>query len=545
MKRDRTQGGLSRRDFIKGAAAGAAVAATGTGLIRSTEAARAPTVTPPVCLTGSGDIALINGRFLTLDKNNTIVGAVTIRNGRFAEIGTVGTLGPCSQTIDLQGRTVIPGLIDDHVHFIRTGTNPGHEVRIIETATSIAELQQMISNRIQELSLPPGEFVTCMGGWNRNGLTERRLPTLSELNAAAPQHPLFLAETGGGGQAVTNSAGSPFFQARGVTVNASTGVLNSAQGFAALQAAQTEAEKLRGTAENMDFAASVGVTMVHDAGQSAFTFDTLAAQYQYAVTLWQQGKLTVRHRLYFNTGNDTGISAMQGRIINNIIRMGDDLWRLNGVGESMLTPRTSPLFIDGCKYAAANGWTLTTHSLLVAENQFQVAAFQAANAEHAIRDLRWSLAHVNSITPDLVQALIAMGAAVTLEGWQYTSTSGGPPYRLLFDSGIHMGGGTDSANVGPFNPWLMIYYMTTGKNNAGTVINPGQQLTRLEALKTYTSGSAWLSFDDDKLGTIETGKLADLAVLSADPLTVSDDGLKKIHSVLTLQAGKVVHSSSS
>lgn len=169
MKRDRTQGGLSRRDFIKGAAAGAAVAATGTGLIRSTEAARAPTVTPPVCLTGSGDIALINGRFLTLDKNNTVVGAVTIRNGRFAEIGTVGTLGPCSQTIDLQGRTVIPGLIDDHVHFIRTGTNPGHEVRIIETATSIAELQQMISNRIQELSLPPGEFVTCMGGWNRNG----------------------------------------------------------------------------------------------------------------------------------------------------------------------------------------------------------------------------------------------------------------------------------------------------------------------------------------------------------------------------------------
>src|ERR1043166_7540761 len=94
MKRNRTQGGLSRRDFIKGAAAaGAAVAATGTGLIRGAEAARAPTVTPPVCLTGSGDIALINGRFLTLDKNNSVVGAVTIRNGRFAEIGPVGTLG--------------------------------------------------------------------------------------------------------------------------------------------------------------------------------------------------------------------------------------------------------------------------------------------------------------------------------------------------------------------------------------------------------------------------------------------------------------------
>ena len=112
---------------------------------------------------------------------------------------------------------------------------------------------------------------------------------------------------------------------------------------------------------------------------------------------------------------------------------------------------------------------------------------------------------------------------------------------MLVDAGLHVGGGTDGTNVGPFNPWLMIYYMTTGRNNSGDLANPGQSVSRLKALQIYTSGSAWHSFDDDQLGMIETGKLADLVVLSDDPLTVSDDKLRKISSVLTLQAGKIVH----
>src|ERR1043166_6379895 len=238
--------GVSRRDFIKGAMAGAAaVAATGSVIPREAEAARAPTVTAPVCLDGTGDIALINGRFLTLDNVNTVVGAITIRGGRIAEVGTVGTLGPCSQTIDLGGRTVIPGLIDDHVHYLRAGMNPGHEVRIIETATSIAELQQMIFDRAR--TVPPGDFITCVGGWNRNGFSERRLPTPSELDAAAPLNPVYLSETNGGNAAVTNSRGIAFFQSRGVTVNAVTGTLAPAQGLAALQAVQTDQDKQRGT----------------------------------------------------------------------------------------------------------------------------------------------------------------------------------------------------------------------------------------------------------------------------------------------------------
>jgi len=179
------------------------------------------------------------------------------------------------------------------------------------------------------------------------------------------------------------------------------------------------------------------------------------------------------------------------------------------------------------------------------QNVAHVEGYRAANAEHPIRNMRWSLAHVNYITPELVQALKEMGAGVTGDAWQYTSdleqVPMGPPWRMLVDSGIQVGGGSDGTGTAGFNPWLTIYYMTTGRINSGEIGNPGQTISRIEALKILTKGSAWHSFDEDKLGTIEIGKLADVAVLSDDPLTVADDKLRKVTSMLTLQAGKIVH----
>ena len=160
-----------------------------------------------------------------------------------------------------------------------------------------------------------------------------------------------------------------------------------------------------------------------------------------------------------------------------------------------------------------------------------------------IDKLRWTLDHVNPINDDQIAAVKALGIGLRLQGWNYTSANpSGPPWRKLVDAGIPLSAGTDSTNVGPFNPWLMIYYMTTMKNNAGTAALPAnQQITRLEALRMYTVGGAFHSFDEDKLGSIEVGKLADLAVLSDDPLSVSDERLKRLRSLLTMQAGKVVH----
>ena len=565
---DRKQTGFSRRDFIKGAglAAGGAVlggAASGTVVEDAAAAATGSLGKGPSACDGLQDLALINGRFLTMDDKDSVVSAVAIRNGRIAEVGRhAQAIGPCAQTINLRGATVIPGLIDSHVHFIRCGLNPGHEVRIIETASSIAELQQMISERAQ--TAPPGEFITCAGGWNRNGLAERRLPTLSELDAAAPQNPVYLTETGGGGAGVTNASGRTFFESNGVTVDATTGVLNAAQGFIALRQAELAddpivSNRLTGTEEVIDFVSGLGMTMVHDVGGNGGfagnpTLFVDLKPYDQALDLWRENDLKVRMRVFLYSDIDPGFDIARTRMDNNLIRLGDDVFGLLGVGERVNVSTTNPGFIGHCIYAGAHGWTVQQHSSNQDEITLHVQAFQEANAEAPIEKLRWSLTHVNSITDAQIQALIAMRTGVTIQGTAYTSGtatggSGGTPFRRILDqmsaAAIPVGGGSDATNVGPLNPWLMMYFMTTGKNNAGVVINtPGQSCTRLEALRMYTIGSAYFSFDDGEIGSIEKGKLADLAVLSGDPLTVSDEEFKKLRSVLTLQGGKIVHGSS-
>jgi predicted amidohydrolase YtcJ len=546
MANDRpNQTGSSRRDFIKGAAlaaGGAVLAGTASGTVVGDAAAAATSSLAKGC-DDLPDLALVNGRFLTMDEKDSVVSAVSIRNGRIAEVGRhAQALGPCAQTINLRGATVIPGLIDSHVHFIRCGQNPGHEVRIIETATSVAELQQMIAERIKVLSVPAGEFITCIGGWNRNGLAEKRLPTPAELDDAAPKNPVYLSETGGGGQAVTNTSGRMFFQDKGVNVDPTVGTLTAGQGLAALQSVQTDDDRQHGTAELMDFAASLGLTMVTDMGTAGAAVTGIPG-FDYALNLWRQGNLDVRQRLFFNSSEDPGFTVGQAKIDNVLNRLGDNVFRLNGVGERLNSNSTNPGFVDICEFAAQNGWTLTQHSLTSAEIDFHISAYQAAAKVGPIDKLRWSLCHVNPITDTQIQAVQTLGIALNLQGWNYTSNNpAGPPWRKLVDSGIRLGGGTDATNVGALNPWLMIYYMTTMRNNAGTPATPdGQQISRLEALRMYTIGSAWLSFDDDRLGSIEPGKLADLVVLSDDPLKVSDDKLRKLRSVLTLQGGKIVH----
>jgi predicted amidohydrolase YtcJ len=537
-RNEREQGGFSRRDFI----------ATATMAVGATLFGGRPGISnaaSPVCPDGTQDIALINGRFLTLDGKDTVAGAVTIRGGRFAEVGTIGTLRPCATTIDLKGATVIPGLIDSHVHYIRCGINPGHEVRIIETAVSIADMQQMISARIQSLPVPAGDFVTCIGGWNRNGIGGN-LPTPAQLDSAAPKNPVFLTETGGAGAGVTNSLGIAFFQANGVAVNASTGVLNATQGQTVLTALQTDASKQTGTAEAMDFAASLGMTMFHDHGG----LTNLGLQpYSYALNLWRQGNLKVRVRPWYWSGDDSGVGVAETRLIDDLRMVGDDVWRPLGIGERINTSTTATINTDAWNEAAEKGWMVTQHSLTAAEVAFHIAAYQSAATHGPIGALRWSLCHVNPITDDQILAVKALGIGLNIQGTPYTSalasTPAGPPFRKLVDSGIPLGGGSDATNVAAFNPWLMMYYMTTSKNNQGVVINADQAITRLEALKMYTIGSAYLSFDDTKLGTIETGKLADLAVLSDNPLTVTDDQFRKLKSVMTMQAGKIVYSTMS
>src|SRR5262245_13104531 len=200
---------MNRRELLKLGIGGAAgiVAGQPTGAL--------------VAQNVGADLALVNGKFV--DGRGVVGSALTIKNGRIIAVGRAMPLGPGAPTIDLGGRTVIPGFVDAHLHYTRAGINPGHEARRIERAFSIAELQEAIAQRAA--SVPAGEFITCIGGWNHTQFAESRRPTKAELDQAAPKHPVYISGTGGGTGAIANNLGLAFFASKGVNADAATGVV--------------------------------------------------------------------------------------------------------------------------------------------------------------------------------------------------------------------------------------------------------------------------------------------------------------------------------
>lgn len=514
---------LSRRELLERAAAGA-VAVAG-GLITNTRDAAAQNV-------ASRDLVLTNGKFV--DGRGQVGTALTIRNGRITAVGKPGVVAPDARKIDLGGRTVVPGFFDAHVHYTRAGVNPGYEARRIERAFSIKELQDTIAQRAR--SVPPGQFITCIGGWNHTQFTEARRPTQAELDEAAPRHAVYISGTGGGTGAITNSLGRAFFTSKGVMVDESSGVVGAApQAVAALQAAQTAEDKLRGTADLNAHANSLGLTGVINAGN----FE----DQELALRLWRENKLTIRMRPLFPADSPQDVET---RALNNFSQggraVGDDLFRVAGFGERIGgTDTMSPQFEPTARMIAKHGWLLQQHSITIKENDFHLQAFQSIAREHPIDKLRWSIIHLQSIDEARLQTLKGLGAGASAQTWLYLSAAGGPPFRRIVDSGIPAGVGTDSTNVSALDPWLSLFYMTTGRNLAGTLTNSGQQISRVEALRLYTEGAAWFSFDDHQVGSFVVGKYADLSVLSHDYLTVPDQMIRKIESVMTLIGGNVVH----
>jgi predicted amidohydrolase YtcJ len=520
---------MSRRELIRRATAGAAAVAGSGTLVRARQAAPQPTRP-----SGDRDLVLVNGTFV--DGRGVVGSMLTIRNGRIARVGQKMAVGPDAQTIDLGGRTVVPGFVDAHVHYTRAGVNPGYEARRIERAFSIAELQEAIAQRAA--SVPPGEFITCIGGWNHTQLKEARRPTRAELDAAAPGHAVYLSGTGGGTGALANSRAVKFLAGRGVAVDEATGVIaQAAPAVAALQAAQTPEQRLRGTADLNAHANALGLTTVVNAGNFG--------DQELALRLWREDRLTVRMRPLFPADSPQEVEA---RVANNFSQggraVGDDMFRVAGFGERIGGADTmSATFEPTARVIARHGWLLQQHSITVKENDFHLAAFSAIARDHPIRTLRWSLIHLQSIDEPRLKTLGELGAGASAQTWTYLGTGGGPPFRRIVDSGIRAGVGTDSTNVAALDPWLSLFYMTTGRNLAGVETNASQKISRLEALRLYTEGAAWFCFDDHHLGSFTEGKYADLTVLSADYLTVSDEMIRKIDSVLTLVGGKVVHAS--
>ena len=516
------------------------------------------------------DVLLTHGAIHTMDAADHVVRAVRILDDRIVATGN-DRLGAtrCTQVIDLRGRTVVPGLIDNHNHVVALGLRPGHDTRL-ESAASIADALTLIGARTREV--PAGEWITAIGGFDTNQFVPApgapRFPTLAELDAVAPSHPVYL-QMSFAGPGVTNSAGKRFFESKGIVVGPDGALAGGAtpnpctRALFELRKLQTLADQKRGTLDALRYAASLGITTELDQGgfpasgttsDGAAHFDRIHG-YDALRALDSEGKLPGRVRVNFlHMETDVATPELAARLDNAFPLFGGDMLKTVGIGE--FTAGASPIimaptdaWINGTKRVALAGWRNENHSLTPGDYKVIIEDWeQVAREVPRVKELRWVVAHVPFITREYADRLKAIGGGVNvLGGWRYisgTAQQNGPPFRMLKESGIPMGMSSDGMQISPMNPWLGLYYVVTGRNARGELINAGQTLTRAEGLRLYTAANGWFLNEEALLGTIERGKYADLAVLSAnyfDDRAVSDEALKKITSVLTLVGGRVVY----
>jgi predicted amidohydrolase YtcJ len=519
-------------------------------------------------------LRLVNGRIHTMDAKDSVVHSVLIKNGRFVAVGHGGDQDGdrCTKTINLRGRTVVPGIIDNHNHILLLGLRPGRDARL-ENANSINEALATLKARAGEAK--PGEWVTSIGGFHRNQFFPDpqpvRFPTLDELTKAVPDHPVFIMESFSGPGA-TNALGRQFFLSKGVEVGADGSIAVNAPSLQALfllRQMQTRESQLRGLQDAMAYAAGVGVTTHLDQGgfpavlnntDGAAHFDRYRA-HDSVRALYHEGKLTNRIWVNFlHLEDDPKTPELQARLLNSWDDFGNHMLRTLGIGEftggaNFLIPG-SPAWQNGTRLVAQAGWRNENHSLnffndwrvIIDGWQTVHNEMVAAGNPDGIRKLRWVLAHVPVIDDVYLQRLKNLGGGISVVGaWRWltgTATANGPPFRTILASGIPTGMSSDGMQISVMSPWINLYYVVTGKNARGVLINGGQTLGRNDALRLYTADNGWFLNAEEKLGTIEEGKLADLVVLSADYFNekaVTDEKIKDLYSVLTIVGGKVVH----
>ena len=534
----------------------------------------AATVPPP-----DNCVQLQNGVIHTMDAANTIVSAVMIQDGKFTVVGSGPSPNRCvpSRVIDLGGRTVVPGIIDNHNHIILLGLRPGHDVRI-ENSVSVKEVLGAFEARADEI--PAGQWLTALGGFNINQFVPATgFPTMAQLDLVTPRHPVLIMQ-GFTGPAQTNGKGKPLLEAMGVTVGADGSIAAGTNTLTALNQLRRmdEANRLpnwkRGTVYAMTYASAMGITTHLDQGgfpavgdntDGLAHFDRYRA-FDAILELNKEKKLTNRIRVNFlHLEDDLNTPELFDRLKNSHPDFGDDWLKVHGIGEFTANGLTQA-WKNGTRLVAkpfpdvfraapeGSKWTNENHSLTTTDFMTIIDEWTlvhqeliAAGEPEGLSKRRWVVAHVPFITQLYVQRLKAIGGGISLVGgWRYisgTAIPSGPPFRMILDSGIRSGLSSDGMQISPMNPWLGMYYAVTGKNARGTVINPGQQITRFEALRLYTADNGWFIKEEATLGTIELGKKADLTVLSADyfdPAAVPDEKIKDVHSKFTMVNGTVV-----
>ena len=520
------------------------------------------------------DTVLVNGKILTVDRESSMRSALAIREGRIAAVGTDADIrrlaGPKTRTIDLQGRTVIPGLIDSHIHATRAALSFTTEVNWIG-ATSLAEALSRLHDA--SLKAKPGAWlIVVTPPATLDTFRERRRPTQAELVTAAPNNPVYVQLAYGWammtplalkalnitGDKDLPKGNSLERSADGKLTGAITG--NLVELFDRLPK-PTFDDQIAGTKAFFRELNRLGLTGVVDPGGNNVT----PREYQALFKVWRDGQLTVRVA-YSLCGMTDGseFTEYQNYLAMMPQGFGDDMLRFNGIGERITWAMNGingiPAEADKAKYyeivrwAAQRGLTVTMHWNTEANVDQLLGIWERVNREFPIAPLRWTIAHLNDASPQTLQRMKALGVGWTVQDAMYNTgpdvlTREGrekvdrePPVVTGSKIGVQIGAGTDAHRVSTYNPFTVLQWFLDGKNAGGTLLRgPAETPSRSDALRFYTSGSAWASHDEKARGSLEVGKLADLAVLSKDYMTVPVDQIGSIESMLTMVGGNVVY----
>jgi predicted amidohydrolase YtcJ len=531
------------------------------------------------------DTILFNGRIATLDPARPSATAMAIRDGLFEAVGTDVDImmrrAPDTVVIDLNGRTVIPGLIDSHTHVIRGGLNYNLELRW-DGVASLADALRMLREQAQRT--PPPQWVRVVGGWSEFQFAERRMPTLAEINHAAPETPVFILHVYA--RALLNAAA---LRAVGYTRDTPdpvggtierdaqgdpTGMLIARPNATILYATLAKGPRLpveyqrNSTRHFMRELNRLGVTSVIDAGGG---FQNYPQDYEVVAQLHQAGELTVRvaYNLFTQKPKEelADFTNWTHRLQPG---QGDAMYRHNGAGEMLVysaadfedflepRPDLSATMEEDLypvvRLLAQKRWPFRLHATYDQSIARALTVFERVHREVPLDGLHWIIDHAETISPRSIERVKALGGGIAIqhrmafqgehfvERYGVEAAAESPPIRRMLDMGLPVGAGTDATRVASYDPWIALHWLVTGRTVGGLQLTPdAARLDRTTALRLWTEGSAWFSTEQDRKGRIAPGQFADVAVLDGDYFSVPEAAIKSLCAVLTMVGGRIVH----